>query len=80
MTVGRGRDRMREEAVARGNIDGGGHLDRRVAADELETQLLRQARVTGDATGWFDLLYAAGERGEIVMPWDRRGPHARPPV
>jgi SAM-dependent methyltransferase len=29
----------------------------------------------GDATGWFDQLYAAGATGEVSMPWDRDEPH-----
>jgi SAM-dependent methyltransferase len=29
----------------------------------------------GDATGWFDRLYAAGVAGEVSMPWDRDEPH-----
>jgi SAM-dependent methyltransferase len=29
----------------------------------------------GDATGWFDQLYAAGAAGEVSMPWDRDEPH-----
>lgn len=29
----------------------------------------------GDATGWFDRLYAAGAAGEVSMPWDRDEPH-----
>jgi SAM-dependent methyltransferase len=27
-----------------------------------------------DPTGWFESLYAAAERGEAVVPWDRGGP------
>jgi SAM-dependent methyltransferase len=40
-------------------------------ADELSAQALTQ----GDPTAWFDRLYAAGEAGEISMPWERDGPH-----
>lgn len=29
----------------------------------------------GDPTGWFEHLYAAAERGEAVVPWDRGSPH-----
>jgi hypothetical protein len=29
----------------------------------------------GDPTGWFNRLYAAGEAGEVPMPWDRATPH-----
>jgi SAM-dependent methyltransferase len=28
-----------------------------------------------DPTGWFERLYAAAERGEAVVPWDRGAPH-----
>jgi SAM-dependent methyltransferase len=27
-----------------------------------------------DPTGWFEALYAAAERGEAVVPWDRQAP------
>lgn len=39
-------------------------------ADELSTEAL----AAGDPTGWFDRLYAAGEAGEVTMPWDRDEP------
>jgi len=29
-----------------------------------------------DATGWFEPLYRAAERGERAVPWDRAAPHA----
>jgi SAM-dependent methyltransferase len=29
----------------------------------------------GDATGWFDQLYAEAAIGRAVVPWDRGGPH-----
>jgi SAM-dependent methyltransferase len=29
----------------------------------------------GDATGWFEPLYAAADRGEATVPWDRNAPH-----
>ena len=28
-----------------------------------------------DPTGWFDHLYAAADRGDAVVPWDRGAPH-----
>jgi SAM-dependent methyltransferase len=31
---------------------------------------------TGDATGWFETLYAAAARGEAVVPWDGHAPAA----
>jgi len=30
-----------------------------------------------DPTGWFDELYAAAERGERDVPWDRAEPNPR---
>jgi SAM-dependent methyltransferase len=33
-------------------------------------RLAAEALAGGDATGWFDRLYAAGRRGEVEMPWD----------
>jgi hypothetical protein len=33
--------------------------------------------VSGDPTGWFDELYAAAERGERDVPWDRAEPNPR---
>ena len=32
--------------------------------------------MTDDPTGWFEPLYAAAERGEREVPWDREEPHA----
>lgn len=29
----------------------------------------------GDATGWFERLYAGAEAGDEVVPWDRAAPH-----
>jgi SAM-dependent methyltransferase len=29
---------------------------------------------TGDATGWFEHLYAAADEGDAVVPWDRDAP------
>lgn len=45
--------------------------DREADANRLAAAALR----AGDATGWFETLYAAAERGEAVVPWDRGGPH-----
>lgn len=43
--------------------------------DERARELAGQARAAGDATGWFERLYAAAEAGEEVVPWDRGAPH-----
>ncbi len=47
----------------------------RVRTDDLEAQLAAAALAAGDATGWFDQLYAAGERGRIAVPWSRTEAH-----
>lgn len=39
---------------------------RRLAAESL---------AAGDATGWFERLYAESETGEAIVPWDSRSPH-----
>lgn len=36
--------------------------------------LAHEAIAANDPTGWFERLYAAGEAGEVSMPWDRDGP------
>lgn len=38
-------------------------------------RLSARAVATGDPTGWFDQLYAAGVAGEVTVPWDRDIPH-----
>jgi SAM-dependent methyltransferase len=38
-------------------------------------QLVAQALAEGDATGWFERLYAAAEDGSAIVPWDRGRPH-----
>ena len=40
-------------------------------ADELSSEAISG----GEPTAWFDRLYAAGESGEVSMPWDRDEPH-----
>ncbi len=45
--------------------------DRHADADRLSRQSLQQ----GDATGWFERLYAEAASGEAVIPWDRGAPH-----
>ncbi|MEP7089063.1 MAG: class I SAM-dependent methyltransferase [Nocardioidaceae bacterium] len=42
-----------------------------VRAGELSAESYAQ----GEPTRWFDRLYAAGEAGEISMPWERDEPH-----
>ena len=46
-----------------------------VSTDDLEAQLAAAALATGDSTGWFDKLYAAGERGCVAVPWSRTEAH-----
>lgn len=45
--------------------------------DVLAGRLSAEAIGAGRPTAWFDQLYAAGEAGEVSMPWDRDEPHAR---
>ncbi|MDF5751138.1 class I SAM-dependent methyltransferase [Spongiactinospora sp. TRM90649] len=42
--------------------------------DEEADRLAAESLAEGDPTGWFERLYAAGERGAVTMPWDRAGP------
>jgi SAM-dependent methyltransferase len=37
--------------------------------------LIETSYAAGDATGWFEQLYAAADRGEATVPWDRSAPH-----
>jgi SAM-dependent methyltransferase len=37
---------------------------------ESANRLAAEALGVDDATGWFDRLYAAADRGEAVVPWD----------
>lgn len=42
---------------------------------EAEADVLAaEAIAVNDPTGWFERLYAAGEAGEVTMPWDRESP------
>jgi SAM-dependent methyltransferase len=41
------------------------------AAQPSSGEALRE----GDATGWFERLYAKAAEGQAVVPWDRRAPH-----
>jgi SAM-dependent methyltransferase len=38
-------------------------------------RLAARALAAGDATGWFEQLYAAGASGRVPMPWSRRDAH-----
>jgi SAM-dependent methyltransferase len=50
--------------------DGGRELWR-----DLEDRLASRSIAAGDPTGWFDQLYAAGDAGEVPMPFDTAAPH-----
>src|SRR6186997_1312118 len=43
--------------------------------DEDVRRLSGEALGEGDATGWFERLYAEAADGQAVVPWDRRAPH-----
>jgi SAM-dependent methyltransferase len=43
--------------------------------DEDVRRLSGEALREGDATGWFERLYAEAAGGQAVVPWDRRAPH-----
>lgn len=43
--------------------------------EEEEERLSARALAAGDATGWFEQLYAAGASGRVQMPWSRVEPH-----
>jgi SAM-dependent methyltransferase len=43
--------------------------------DERARELAGASLSAGDATGWFERLYAAAEAGQGVVPWDRGSPH-----
>ncbi|HEY0778830.1 MAG TPA: methyltransferase domain-containing protein [Gemmatirosa sp.] len=43
--------------------------------DAASARLAARALEAGEPTAWFEQLYAAGERGEIDMPWSRTEPH-----
>jgi pimeloyl-ACP methyl ester carboxylesterase len=42
---------------------------------EQASRLAVRSLASGDPTGWFDRLYAAGVAGEVAMPWDRDQPN-----
>jgi SAM-dependent methyltransferase len=43
--------------------------------DENARGLSEDASRDGDATSWFERLYAQAADGQAVVPWDRRAPH-----
>jgi SAM-dependent methyltransferase len=43
--------------------------------EEEGQRLASQSLAAGDATGWFDQLYAAGASGTVQLPWNRLDPH-----
>ncbi len=43
--------------------------------EERTRALAAESLGAGDATGWFERLYAAAEAGEGIVPWDRAAPH-----
>ena len=48
-----------------------------MTADRIEQagRLAAESLRAGDATGWFERLYAAAEQGAAVVPWSRGAPH-----
>jgi Methyltransferase domain len=47
------------------------------ASRVLARQLAADSLARGDDTGWFEMLYAAAERGEATVPWDDHAPNPR---
>jgi SAM-dependent methyltransferase len=43
--------------------------------DEQTRRLAAGSLADDDPTGWFERLYAAADRGEAIVPWDRGAPH-----
>jgi len=43
--------------------------------EEEAERLASRALAAGDATGWFEQLYAAGASGRVPVPWSRRDAH-----
>ncbi|MFI6902723.1 methyltransferase domain-containing protein [Nonomuraea sp. NPDC050394] len=50
----------------------GGHMR---DPDEDARRLAAESLAGGDATGWFEKLYAEAASGEAVVPWDSGTPH-----
>jgi SAM-dependent methyltransferase len=53
----------------------GHHESRSRDWDAASAHLAARALQAGEPTAWFEQLYAAGERDEIDMPWNRTEPH-----
>jgi SAM-dependent methyltransferase len=51
------------------------HADGPIDWEEEGERLASQALAAGDATGWFEQLYAAGVSGQVQLPWSRLEPH-----
>lgn len=49
-----------------------------MSAEEDTRRLSAASLAAGDATGWFEQLYARAEAGDAEVPWDR--PRATPPL
>jgi len=43
--------------------------------DEILRQVAAESLAADDPTGWFERVYAAGEVGTVVIPWDVSTPH-----
>jgi SAM-dependent methyltransferase len=43
--------------------------------EEEEERVAAQSLASGDPTGWFEQLYAAGASGRVTMPWNRAEAH-----
>jgi hypothetical protein len=43
--------------------------------DEDAIRLAAESLARGDATGWFERLYAESATGDAIVPWDSRSPH-----
>ncbi|MFG1684045.1 class I SAM-dependent methyltransferase [Nonomuraea sp. NPDC049269] len=52
---------------------GGSVTERDPDADSR--RLAAESLAAGDATGWFERLYAESETGEAIVPWDSQSPH-----
>lgn len=44
-------------------------------ADADARRLAAESLATGDATGWFERLYAEAATGDAIVPWDSHMPH-----
>jgi SAM-dependent methyltransferase len=43
--------------------------------EEVARRLAGESLASGSATGWFERIYVAAERGETAVPWGRGAPH-----